>query len=431
MKFFSLFKKEVREMLTFQTILSLVFGVLLFIVLGSVMKGVQEDASNQMLEGMGKLAISDQDQSALSQQVLQQMRDQGYQIELLEGSDDEILRAAQEKGYQSALVIPEGFEQGIEKGGEPQKIRLLNEIKGGGMTSLMSGAEGSVEAINDTLSAILIEEGGYEDAAFVRNPVVADEFTYVGDKSVNVSASVLSGLIMMQGIFIPIIVFILVMFASQMTVSAIANEKADKTLETLLCAPVSRFSVLGAKMLAAALVALLQAVVFMFGFRFYMGGMTAGAMEGASGIGTALNTLGLTLGPADYLLVGLQMFLTIMIALCLSTMLGAMANDVKSAQTAVMPIMLLIMVPYFFTLFLDVNTLSGVGKYLLYAIPFTHTFTAANNVMFGNYTVFLGGLAYQAVFFAVLMFLTVKLFNSDKLFTMQLNFGKKKKVAAE
>ncbi len=39
-----------------------------------------------------------------------------------------------------------------------------------------------------------------------------------------------------------------------------------------------------------------------------------------------------------------------------------------------------------------------------------------------------GGLAYQVVFFVVCMILAAKLFSSDKLFTLSLNFGQKKKI---
>jgi ABC-2 type transport system permease protein len=221
-----------------------------------------------------------------------------------------------------------------------------------------------------------------------------------------------------------------------MIISAISTEKIDKTLETLLSAPVSRLSVLGSKMLAAAIVALLNAVAYMFAFSSYMGGIMGQAMDSdvSQAVGQAmtmsdiLKELGLKMTVGGYFLLGLQMFMTIMIALSVSLILGAMVTDTKSAQTLIMPVMFSAMIPYMVSLFANINTLSPVIKVAVWAIPFTHTFTAINNIMFGNWTVFWGGLAYQFIFFIVCMYLALKLFTSDKIFTISLNLGQKRKL---
>ena len=88
--------------------------------------------------------------------------------------------------------------------------------------------------------------------------------------------------------------------------------------------------------------------------------------------------------------------------------------------------MVMVMIPYFICLLADVNGLPTVARFLVYAIPFTHTFMAIPNMMFGNYPLFFFGLGYQVVFFAVCMFLAVRLFSSDKILTAKLQFGKKK-----
>ncbi|MEG0614863.1 MAG: ABC transporter permease, partial [Oscillospiraceae bacterium] len=137
---------------------------------------------------------------------------------------------------------------------------------------------------------------------------------------------------------------------------------------------------------------------------------------------------GLQLQPTDFVLVGIQMFLTIMIALLVSLMLGAMATDMKSAQTVLMPIMICAMIPYIISLFTSINSLPFVIKGIMFLIPFTHTFTAIDNILFDNMAMYWGGLAYQLVFFVVCMYLSVKLFSSDKLFTISLNFGQKAKA---
>ena len=232
---------------------------------------------------------------------------------------------------------------------------------------------------------------------------------------------------------LPIIVFVLILLTSQMLISAIANEKIDKTLETLLSAPVSRGAVISAKMLAAAIIALINAAVYMLGFSKFVGGATESVTsEITSSIAgqylsadEAITQLGLRLSVGDYFLVGLQLFFTILICLSISIILGALVNDTKSSQTVLMPIMILALVPYMISMLKDVNTLPTAAKIIVYAIPFTHTFSAMSNIMFGNTAIFFGGLAYQAAVFAVCMFFALKLFKSDKIFTISLNLGSK------
>ena len=240
---------------------------------------------------------------------------------------------------------------------------------------------------------------------------------------------------MMQNMILPIIVFVLIMMTSQMLISAISNEKIDKTLETLLSAPVSRTSVIGAKMLAAAAVALINAAVYMFGLSFFVSGAADDAAANITvpsagdfpSVDDALAQLGLSLGVTDYILIGLQLFMTILICLSVSLILGAMANDIKSSQTMIMPMMFLAMIPYIISMLTDVNTLPMAVRILVYAIPFTHTFSSISNLMFGNTALFFGGLVYQIAVFAVCMFFALRIFKSDKIFTISLNLGQKSK----
>ena len=254
----------------------------------------------------------------------------------------------------------------------------------------------------------------------------------------------LIGMLMSQSMIAPFAVFFLILMASQMIMTAISTEKIDKTLETLMSAPVSRLTVLSAKMISAVIVALLNAGAMIIGFAFYMqnmmGGAAAelesGAADNSAGIMTraqAMASLGMTLGVGDMVMFGLDLFLTIAIGLSISLILGAMATDTKSVQTLIMPVMMVTMIPFFVTLFADVNSLSPVFKGIMYIIPFTHTYTAMTNLMFGHTSLVVGGLIYQAVFFAVCMYMAVKMFTSDLLFTMNFSAdsGRKKRFTGK
>ena len=74
-----------------------------------------------------------------------------------------------------------------------------------------------------------------------------------------------------------------------------------------------------------------------------------------------------------------------------------------------MPIMMLAMVPYMISILADINALPGVLRYAVYAIPFTHTFMAIPNLMFGNRLIFFAGLIYQIIVFIVCIFFALRI----------------------
>ena len=434
MKFINLLKKELRELINVQMIIGLVVSMSLLVIIGGVMGDAIEDA----VSNSGDVYISDQDNTEFTESIIADLKKMGYNVKEKEVTKEDSVEILEELKVDSLIIIPEGFTKGILEDRKTSDIEYISRIKStSAMASLGDANTSAIESVKSIISNLLMLEGyelSEDDISVIENPVNLKEVTVVDKKSSPVSASVIIGMASTQGMVVPIVIFMLVMFTSQMIISAISTEKIDKTLETLLSAPVSRLSVLGAKMLAAAIVALINAVAYMIAFSSYMGGMLGNAMDTGSVVGEALTMsdilkeLGLKLTLGGYFLLGLQMFMTIMIALSVSLILGAMATDAKSAQTLIMPIMISAMVPYLISMFMDINTMPTIIRTFIWAIPFTHTFTAVNNIMFGNWTVFWGGLAYQFVFFIVCMYFAFKLFTSDKIFTISLNLGQKMKL---
>jgi ABC-2 type transport system permease protein len=239
-----------------------------------------------------------------------------------------------------------------------------------------------------------------------------------------------------QTTFIPIVLFIVIIFAAQMIATAIATEKENKTLETLLSYPISRGSLVTAKMMAAGLVALVSAGAYMLGMRSYMSGIESGlAGTGADARAAAaseaiMRQLGLTFGPADYALLGLTMFAGILVALSIAIILGGFAESVKSVQALLTPLMVLLLVPYFLTLFLDIGELPTVLRWIVMAIPFTYPFLAGPNLFLGNYGAVWFGIAYQTVWFVVFVIIAARIFSSDRILTMKLDFSRKRRRSA-
>ena len=436
MKFANLFKKELKEMLTIQTIITTIGIMVLLIVIGNAFGGIIEDAAEESQE----ITICDQDDTVLTKELIKALTvkevdektgmpteyDESL-VTLVELNSDDYPAELKRLDIKNVIIIPKGFSEKVLKGEKTELINIGKMNSGAAMSNVSSNSS-AVEAIKLAVKQIYLMNSGLTTEQVLKSETMVEivDKTIVDDKISNVNTAVVSSVSSMQTMFLPIVVYVLVIFAAQMIISAISTEKLDKTLETLLSAPVSRMSVLSAKMLSAGIVAALNAVAFMVGFNQMMDGMTS--IGGAEmNVDEVLIELGLKLSTMDYVLLGVQLFLTVLIALSISLILGALAKDAKSAQTLIMPITFAAMIPYILSMLIDLRTLTPVFRYIVYAIPFTHTFIACENILYGNMALYWGGVIYQVILLAVCMTLAVKVFTTDKIFTLTLDFNKKSK----
>jgi ABC-2 type transport system permease protein len=128
-----------------------------------------------------------------------------------------------------------------------------------------------------------------------------------------------------------------------------------------------------------------------------------------------LGALGLSLGMGDYLLVGLSILLSLFAGLALCLLIGTFARDYKNAQTLIFPVTILAMVPMFLVMFKDFGTLSLLLQVILFIIPFSHPMMAMRALMFDNYALVIGGIAYLAVFSIAITLVLTRIFSSDRL----------------
>ncbi|MCR5478987.1 MAG: ABC transporter permease [Ruminococcus sp.] len=424
MKFSILLRKELKEMLSVTTIATMFLMVFVLIFAGKAMSKAVDDVKKDATT----ITICDQDQTDFTKTMLDVMdKMEDMDLHKVEIKSDDYAKELKDSDYKNVVIIPKGFTEQVEKH-EIAKVIFAQRMSSiATFSNISTGSKVALEMLQKGIKSTIYAKSslGTDTIKQLEDPIKLEEFTVVSDKQDQVASSTVSSIMQSQSMLIPIIMFLLIMYSSQMIMGAISTEKLDKTLETLLSSPVSRLSVISAKMLSAAIVAALQAAVYMFGMNKMMEGITGG-MTDDKNTEEILKNLGLTMSVGDYILVGAQMFMTILIVLSISIILGALAKDAKSAQTLQLPIMLLAMVPYFVTMFIDVKTASPVIKYVTMAIPFTHSFIANQNVMFGDYTTYFIGLAYQFVLLCVCMFLALKIFMSDRIFTLTLGGGKKK-----
>ena len=442
MRFGNLLKKELGELITKQAIISMVFILVIFVFMGQIMGKAMEESFDT-----STITLCNRDNTEFTNLLLDAITADGStSINYVDIQGDDYASELKRLDIKNAVIIPEGYADSVLKEQKPADIIFVSTVSTGGFSSTMSSISASdvISVIqNETTDEILLKTYGLsdEEVARVKEPTALVEYAVSGGKTAKISASSLQAVLMMQSMIAPFVIFFLLLMAAQMIMTAISTEKIDKTLETLLSTPVSRMTVLMAKMTAAVISALMNAVVMMIGFVCYMSGMmgnltneitdsvnSAAALSDTTvSVAQAMSDLGLVLSPVSYVLFGLQLFFTVAIGLAISLILGAMATDVKSVQTLTMPIMIAVMIPFFITMFLDYSEMSAGFKAVMFIIPFTHSYTALTNLMNGDMIMFWAGLAYQVVFFAVCMFLAVRMFTTDRLFTMSVSSDSSKK----
>lgn len=422
-KFTNLLKKEIKELITFQLIVSLAFTIVLFYFISNVAR-----TEMRKVEGVKDIYVLNFDDSALSGEIFRNLALANFRINLLDAKDRESgIELARKNNANLLLVIPEGFGSDISNF-QPREIETYSFVRSFSINAMTSSemVKQILTAINNYISDNLIR-AKIQDVKpqDLKNPIRSKNFIIVKDKIAEGSVSDVSNFVYSQSIFIPIILMMIITFSSQMVLSAMAMEKQDKTLETLLTVPISRNQIVMAKMLASGIVGLISAGIYMVGFRSYMGGFI-GNVPRDTQITEVVQKLNLQFTTNSYILLGISLFLAILCALAIATILGVMTDDLKSAQSASLPLVFLVLIPYFLSLFSDINSLSLPLKVILLAIPFSHPFLAAQNLLLGNYHIVFYGIIYMILVFAILIFIAGRIFSTDRILTMKLKFRIKK-----
>ncbi len=422
-KFLNLLKKEIKELITRQLIISLLFTLGLFYFIGQLAKGeVKKAAAAQ------KISVLDLDHSQFSQELIKGLQSANFNIELMkEKNKESAIDSVKANDSNLLLVIPEGFGESVTEF-KPKEIETYTFLRSFSISATRNSAvfKAVISAINNYLSNDFLKKKIPEtNPDNLKNPIKSKDFVIVKDKSAEASASAITGFVTSQTVFVPVILMMIIIYSSQMVISAIAMEKQNKTLETLLTVPISRSSIITAKMVSSGLVGLISAVIYMVGFRSFMGGFY-GDVRAASQMSGVIQKLGLSLNTNSYIILGISLFFAILCALAMAMILGVLAEDFRSAQSLIMPVIFLVMIPYFIFFISDVKSLSLPVKIFVLAIPFTHPFLTTQNIFLENYNAILYGILYMFIVFVVLVAIAARIFSTDKILTMKLRLGRKK-----
>ena len=337
---------------------------------------------------------------------------------------EEVVNSLSEYNATQFIEIPNGFSANMtEHNYNPNvkaSVKFYGVFSGGGMLEDI-GSSSAIDSLVERFNRI-----------FAPNVVYTEKSVIIkGEIQKGVDPAMLSGLMISQGIAMPITIMILLQVSMQIAATSVAMEKEEKTLETLLSLPIDRFTILMGKLSGSIIVAAVGALAFMFGFNFYMGSfMTSIPAE----ISLDLVSLGLVPSLLGYLLLGISLFVALISALALAVIMSAFAEDVRGAQSLVGFIYPLIFIPALLLMFLDVNSLPLALRIFIYAIPYTHPIIAAKAVTMGDYWTAMWGIIYVTAFTLVIMYVASRLFATEKILTAKLRFKwlrRRKRASAE
>jgi ABC-2 type transport system permease protein len=407
-------KKEIRELLTPATFVPIILVALIFATMGNSIQGIQKQSTASPIIG-----VITEDNSTLGVYASTLLHTHAKSVYNSTSASDlktGLETVTQQNGV-AVIIIPKNFTKRITQ--EQQgTLQVYWIMKGAGLLDTISSSalESLIGLINTNISKELIRQNSSVNASFVLSPTRRLETTYFKDREfVGISPNTISGMLSSQSLLIPIVMMMIIIMAGSIVITSMALEKENKTLETLLTLPVKRTSIVTGKIIAAAFIGLILAVIYMVGMQFYFTGFQISS-------GVNLATYGLVLTSADFIWIGVSLFLALIAGLSLCMLLGTFAKNYKSAQTLTFPITMLAMIPMFITMFADYDTLPLAVKIFTFAIPFSHPMMAPRALLFHDYTLVIGGIVYVAVFAIVTISIVVWVFKTDRLLTGTTKF---------
>jgi len=301
------------------------------------------------------------------------------------------------------IVIPVGFSANISSQ-KQAAVKTYSVFSGEGLT------EGATSSI---ISQLLTQYNRYLAPDLFKT----EAGSIVKGQPIEIDPNALAQVTLSQVLVLPVTIGILLIFAMQIAATSVASEKEEKTLETLLSLPIDRFTILLGKMTGSIVVAAVSAVTYMVGFNYYMTSITTGF---ASQVSVDLQALGLAPSLLSYILLGASLFVAILSALALAVILSAFTEDVRSAQSYMSYLYIVIMFPMLMVMFSDINSLPLALRIVAYAIPYTYPMLAAKAAFTGEYLLATFGILYVAVFTIILLYIAARLFATEKILTAKL-----------
>ncbi len=186
---------------------------------------------------------------------------------------------------------------------------------------------------------------------------------------------------------------------------SVIGEKERKTLEALLSTPVPRYALIIGKVVSTSLIGLLTGFTNALGLLLfaYVPSLIYG-----------INLFYLI--PGSVMLAHfIAIYFSVLSSLALVTPAVIRSGSYRAAQASSMIIISVATIVFFISLYVDIEQLSSVFKWLLYLIPYTHASLFIKFVALDMLREALTHLTILLLVIAGLMYVSIKLFNEERI----------------
>lgn len=393
--------------------------LLMFPLMGFMMR-ISQEATMESMKNIS-VAVIDLDNDVFAQNLTNFLGIYGnMKVERLDASSiDEVASDVQDSNVTAVIVIPENFSNNL-KNGKKGELKIYGVFRGGSIAE--SGAFSVVDNLLKSFEQSLIRQT-LEQTSLNPDPVNVSSKSIIKGKPADVNPETLFAVAMSQFFGFPFAIMMLIILAMQLAATSVASEKEEKTLETLLSLPISRFTLLIGKLTGSVIVAALGAVATIVGVSYYVGSITFGAPTQMT---VDISEIGLAPELFGYAILGASLFVSLLSALALAVVISVFAEDVRGAQSLLAFAYLPLFIPMLVLMFTDINALPLTMRIVLLAIPFTHPMLAARAMITGDYFTAIWGIGYVTIFTLVILYVAARIFATEKILTMQLRLRRRK-----
>jgi ABC-2 type transport system permease protein len=411
--------KEIKELVRDPKIL---FGVvlmplLLFPVMGSAIQVSQQSVERAIVTST--FAVYTDDSGVVTSTMLDYLKTNRTVSVIQADSLNQALAQFQGTTSSTMIYIPSGFSDNVTTGVKGKMI-IYGNIKNMNIAETQStNVVGTLVNIYSyyysiaRIDSLLQAAGEVASPDAIRTPIAIDYQSIIKGNVLNISPDAIISVVMNQSIMLPIMIMVMVMFAIQMAATSIALEKEQKTLETLMTLPVGRLTILGGKLAGSIVIAVAGAIAYMIGFGYYMGSAMSFAQLSTVNLGGA----GIGIQPVGYVLLGINIFVTLVSALAMAISLAVFTDNVRSAQSLTGILVVPIILPAIILMFSDIDMLPQTFQWVMLAIPYTHSILASKAAFMGDYWIVLRSIAYISVFTIVVLYIAAKIFSTERIIT--------------
>jgi ABC-2 type transport system permease protein len=416
----SLVVKEIKELIRDPKILIgvILMPIIMFPLMGSAINVSTSSVQRALITA--SFAIYNEDEGETTDVLLEYLYRNNTVINIEADGIQDALTKYQETNATTLLWIMEGYSENVSQG-------LKGELKVyANLKSLSIAETGSTDAIGSLLNiyayflslaninSLLEQAGATGVASIIRSPLNIDYQSIIKGNVIDVAPSQIVQVIMSQSVMLPVMVMVMLMFAIQMAATSIAIEKEQKTLETLMTLPVSRLTILSGKLAGSIVVAVAGAIAYMIGFGYYMTSAFSFAPEL-----TTMSTQDVSIGlqPLGMLLLGVNIFVTLVSGLALAISLATFTDNVRSAQSLTGFLTIPVILPAIILMFSDISMLPKGIQLVLLLIPYTHSIIASKAAFLGNYALVLRSIGYISAFTIVVLYIAARIFSTERIIT--------------